>query len=261
MIYYPRPLNEARRLRSFCKPSLLLKKYSMSCCVVFVVATLSSLMTLPAAQGQTYEIDNDHTSLVFAVSHSGLSYTYGRFNKCVGDITVAERSEDQSFNFTIATNSIDTNNLLRDDHLKGRDFFNAEVFPKIEFQSVEMTSEEDVYTAKGVLKMRGVEKDFSMKLTKIGIGAGPRGDSRIGFFSKFTIQRSDFGIKTLPKIIGDQIAITLSFEGVLKPKPKSEDEKMEQAPVNTADAKERSDDSSELTDEVMPDAGFGILDN
>ena len=74
-----------------------------------------------------------------------------------------------------------------------------------------------MFEADGVLEIHGTEKDITIKLTKIGVGKGPRGKTRAGFFSKFSVKRSDFGIKTLPTVIGDQIAITLSFEAVLKP--------------------------------------------
>jgi len=146
-----------------------------------------------------------------------LSYAYGRFNKCSGQITIGEREDDQSLLFKIDAKSIDTNNPLRDDHLKGPDFFDVQAFPEIEFRSGKLTNDGDEFTAEGTLEMHGVKKDFTIQLTKIGIGKGPRGKTRVGFFSKFSVKRSDFGIKTLPTIIGNEIAITLSFEGILQP--------------------------------------------
>ncbi len=182
-----------------------------------VVAGIANL-----GQAQTFKIDNDHTSLVFAVSHSGLSYTYGRFNQCSGKISIGKSTDEQTFVFTVDSASIDTNNRLRDDHLKGPDFFDVQAFPTIEFRSVRLTQDGDKYTAVGVLALHGVKKDLTIELTKIGTGKGPRGKTRAGFFSKFAIKRSDFGIRSLPSIIGNQIALTLSFEGILtETEPKS----------------------------------------
>ncbi len=189
-----------------------------------LICLLIGVALANTGQAQTFEIDNDHTSLVFAVSHSGLSYTYGRFNKCSGQITMSETEQDQSFNFTVDAESIDTNNQLRDDHLKGPEFFDVRAFPKIEFRSVKLSNNEDDFTAEGTLEMHGVKKDITIKLTKIGIGKGPRGKTRAGFFSKFSVKRSDFGIKSLPTIIGNEIAITLSFEGILKPQAAKQSE-------------------------------------
>ena len=216
---------------------------------IWVVRTLVCLLICATfasiGQAQTYEIDNDHTSLVFAVSHSGLSYTYGRFNKCSGQITIGEEEADQSFLFTVDAKSIDTNNRLRDDHLKGPDFFDIRVFPKIEFRSVELSNDGDNFTAEGTLEMHGAKKDISIQMTKIGIGKGPRGKTRIGFFSKFSVKRSDFDIRSLPTVIGDEIAITLSFEGILKPK------KREQSEVEV-------EGSSGKTDSLQEE--FGVLE-
>jgi len=185
-------------------------------CLVICVSVARS------GQAQTFEIDNDHTSLVFAVSHAGLSYTYGRFNNCSGQIIVSKDVDQRSFVFTIDADSIDTNNQLRDDHLKGPDFFDVQAFPKIEFRSIDLKNEGDVYTVQGALSLHGVERDVTIEMTKIGLGRGPRGKARIGFFSKFSVKRSDYGIKSLPTVIGNEIAITLSFEGILKPKKGAE---------------------------------------
>ena len=53
----------------------------------------------------------------------------------------------------------------------------------------------------------------------IGVGKGPMGKTRGGFVTKFTLQRSHFGMDAWPKVIGDQIAVTFSFEGVLGDQP------------------------------------------
>lgn len=185
--------------------------------VPVVVCLLICVTFSKTGQTQTFEIDNDHTSLVFAVSHTGLSYTYGRFNKCAGQITLSKMQEDQSFVFKIESESIDTNNELRDQYLKGPEFFDVNAFPKIEFRSAKLSNDGNDFTAEGTLEMQGLKKDITIQMTKIGIGKGARGKTRVGFFSKFSVRRSDFGIKSLPTIIGNEVAITLSFEGILKP--------------------------------------------
>jgi polyisoprenoid-binding protein YceI len=204
-----------------------------------LVCLLIVFALAPAGQAQTFEIDNDHTSLVFAVSHSGLSYTYGRFNKCSGQISIGKTEKDQSFLFSIDAKSIDTNNPLRDDHLKGPDFFDVLAFPEIEFRSARLSNDGDDFTAEGTLTLHGIKKDVTIKMTKIGIGKGPRGKTRVGFFSKFSVKRSDFGITSLPTIIGNEIAITLSFEAILKAqKPGGSAVKTESGPLDAGGLQE-----------------------
>ena len=166
---------------------------------------------------QYFEVDNGHSSLIFAVSHSGLSYTYGRFEKCSGQILLKDNLDDTFFRFEIDVASINTNSRLRDDHLRGPEFFDTKKFPKIRFKSTSVKVEEATgnYIVAGLMSMHGVERRVKMPITLIGVGKGPMGKTRGGFITKFTIQRSDFGMEAWPKVIGDQIAITFSFEGVL----------------------------------------------
>lgn len=170
---------------------------------------------------QYFEIDNDHTSLLFAVSHAGLSYTYGRFEKCSGQVLLKKNVGESNFRFEIDVASINTNSRLRDDHLLSHEFFDAKEFSKITFDSTDVKRDgaSKNYVVTGMMSMHGVERKVTMPITMIGVGKGPMGKTRGGFVTKFTIQRSDFGIGSMAKVIGDQIAVTFSFEGVLKDAP------------------------------------------
>lgn len=170
---------------------------------------------------QYFELDNDHTSLLFAVSHAGLSYTYGRFEKCSGQVLIKEKANESYFRFEIDVSTINTNNRLRDDHLLGHEFFDAKEFPKITFTSTEVKRDgaSKNYVVTGMMSMHGVDRKVEMPITMIGVGKGPMGKTRGGFVTKFALQRSDFGIGSMAKVIGDQIAVTFSFEGVLKDAP------------------------------------------
>jgi polyisoprenoid-binding protein YceI len=170
---------------------------------------------------QDFELDNTHSSLLFAVSHAGLSYTYGRFENCSGQIHLADDPAETYFRFEIEVASINTNNRLRDDHLRGPEFFDVKQFPKIMFQSTKVERDQSGarFNVTGTMSMHGSPKKITMPINMIGVGKGPMGKTRGGFMTKFTLQRSDFGIDALPKVIGDQIAITFSFEGILSPPP------------------------------------------
>ena len=51
-------------------------------------------------------------------------------------------------------------------------------------------------------------------MKKLGEGPGPYGKYRCGFFCQTTINRSDFGMTNMIPNIGDQVAVTISFEGL-----------------------------------------------
>ena len=187
--------------------------------IVVRIAICTGVLFLPAsavqAQPVPYKIDNAHTSVIFAINHFGLSYTYGRFNQCGGTFAM-ENGEptSQGFSFVIDANSIDTNNEERDNHLRGPDFFNSTQFPEIQFKTTGFKKVDNEYQVTGDMQILDQIRTVTMPLKLVGIGNDPFGKERAGFFTKFTIKRSDFGMDAMTGSLGDNISITFSFEGV-----------------------------------------------
>ena len=183
------------------------------CCLLFV--TVMSLMSAQSANAQTYRIDNTHTAVIFAISHFGLSYTYGRFNEVSGSFEM-ENSEPTTagFNFTLITDSIDTNNEDRDNHLKGPEFFDVQQFPEITFKTTGFKKADGIYQVTGDLQILDQIQSVTLPVHLVGIGKGPFGKQRAGFLTKFEIKRSDFGMNKMKDQIGDKVSITFSFEGI-----------------------------------------------
>ena len=170
-----------------------------------------------ASAEDVFEIDNSHTSTLFSVSHFNIGYIYGRFNTCSGKATMNQKEPEKSkFEFKIESKSIDTNDIGRDNHLRGPDFFDSENHPTIEFKSTAVKVNRGNYEVTGKFKMLDVEKDVTIPFQLLGVGKGPFGNTRMGMIAKFSIKRSEFGIEKMLDSIGDDVAITFSFEGVLK---------------------------------------------
>ena len=169
-----------------------------------------------------YVVDPSHTSVIFGISHLGYSFTYGRFNKVSGDFTLdPAKPEAASFTLAIDAGSIDTNDAKRDDHLRGPDFLNTGEFPVISFKSnkvdVQKEGETTVYVVSGDLTMHGETKPVTLNLQKLGEGPGPMGqDFRTGFNCQTKLNRSEWGMTKMVPHIGDEVAVTISFEGVRK---------------------------------------------
>ncbi len=187
-----------------------------------LVAVAGSLLLGQSGFGaETYVIDDGHTSIIFGVSHMGYSYTYGRFNKMSGGYTLDREDPTASqIQLTISAASIDTNHQKRDDHLKGPDFFNVKQFPNITFQStaivVEQAKKGPLYNVTGDLTIHGVTRRVTLPLQKLGEGNGPAGKFRTGFHCETSLKRSEFGMTNMIPMIGDEVAITVSFEGILQ---------------------------------------------
>src|SRR5260370_36250599 len=72
-----------------------------------------------------YEIDPPHTFAYFDARHDVVGLVRGRFDKVAGTITVAKDPAACSLDVTIDASSISTQNILRDEDLRGPDFFDV----------------------------------------------------------------------------------------------------------------------------------------
>jgi polyisoprenoid-binding protein YceI len=188
-------------------------------CLAFLLAVSASARSVRA---DDFAIDNAHSSIIFGVSHLGYSITYGRFNNVSGKFTLdAKGPEASTFQVALDVASIDTNDAKRDEHLKGPDFFNAGEFPVITFKSTKVAPRKTetgiMLDVTGDLTMHGVTKPVTLELQKLGEGPGPGGnDFRTGFSGTAKLKRSDFGMTNMVGPVGDEVAITISIEGIRK---------------------------------------------
>lgn len=147
-----------------------------------------------APEPVTAEVDPVMSTVFFRIKWLGISNYYGRFNKFSGKITTVEGGVG-SCEFTVDASSVDTANEQRDNHLRSPDFFDVKQFPEIQFKSDKVADlGGGKHKAEGSLTMHGVTKPVTIEFMKTGSGKGFRGEMRLGYEGRFTIQRSDFGI-------------------------------------------------------------------
>ena len=184
--------------------------------------TLALVAAPNARADDVYDLDPSHFSIVFSVSHMGMSYTYGFFRQAQARVVLdRQNSAASQFQLIINADSIDTNNAQRDGHLKGPDFFDTAQFPSISFESTTVvlsTSAQRriIYQVTGNLTMHGVTREVTLPIELLGEGSGPDGKPHAGFITQTELKRSDFGMTRFVdnNMVGDAIAITVSFEGV-----------------------------------------------
>ena len=180
----------------------------------FTLATILVAYCTLARAADTYTVDPVHSSISFMISHAGISNIHGRFNDFSGKITIDQTDPAKSsFALTIPIESIDTNNVKRDEHLRAPDYFNAKQFPTMSFQSTKVSAVDGGYEVTGDLTLHGVTKPVSLKL-KGGdkVVEFPKGTKRVGLVSTFSIRRSDFGVSTEPSALGDEVPISIGIE-------------------------------------------------
>ena len=161
-----------------------------------------------------YSIDAGHSQALFRVKHSGVAWFWGRFNTVNGTVHLDDEDlTKSSVSIEIPVDSIDTGMEKLDNHLKSGDFFAAEEFPKMTFESVETRKVEgDTYAVVGDLTIHGVTKEVTLDVTITGRGKGRRGPVA-GFEATLDIKRSDYGVSYMVgEMLGDEVRLLVSLE-------------------------------------------------
>ena len=191
------------------------QRLAMSVLAALVVSVLGA--PVPARAADPYVVDAMHSSVYFKISHLGLSSVYGRFNSFTGSFTIdPSDAANCAFAMTIRTESIDTNNRKRDDHLRSPDFFNVKQFPAITFKATAVKPIQDGYEVTGDFTMHGVTKSIRFPLLGGRKAEFPKGVERTGFSTELTLKRSDFGMTKFAEALGDDVLVAISFEGTKK---------------------------------------------
>jgi polyisoprenoid-binding protein YceI len=166
---------------------------------------------------QDYTLDAAHAGCTFKISHLGLSWTFGRFKEMTGDVKLDRANPGAgSFNVVIKTESLDTDNAKRDQHLKSPDFLNTKQFPVITFQSSAIKAIDGGLEVAGNFTMHGVTKPLTLKLVGGRTAEFPKGVQRTGYSTEVTLRRSEFGIDRFAEAIGEDVIVAISFEAVKK---------------------------------------------
>jgi polyisoprenoid-binding protein YceI len=168
----------------------------------------------------SWTIDPAHTEVGFAVKHLMISTVKGRFTDVRGTVRMDERDPaGGEADVSIGVASITTGNADRDAHLRSADFFDAEHFPTIRFQSRRVEpGAQGAFLLHGDLTIRGVSRPVALEFHAEGTVLDPWGSRRAGFSGVLRIKRSDFGITWNQLIeaggvaVGDEVRITLEAE-------------------------------------------------
>ena len=131
-----------------------------------------------AVAGGKYNIDPSHSNLQFAVKHMVISDVKGTFQDFSGTVVYDEEEiGNSSVRITIKTESLNTGNDDRDNHLRSPDFFDAGQYPEITFQSKAIRKSGSGFVAAGTLTMHGVTKEIELPFEILGKVTDPWGNT------------------------------------------------------------------------------------
>jgi polyisoprenoid-binding protein YceI len=153
-------------------------------------------MNTDTAVKATWKLDAAHSEIAFKVKHMMIANVKGAFRKF--NATVVSEGEDFSkakVDVTIDAGSIDTNSTDRDKHLKSADFFDITAHPQITFRGTSLKKlDDDHYQLRGVLAMKGVEKEIALDVEFGGVVKDPYNREKAGFTVTGKINRKEWGL-------------------------------------------------------------------
>jgi polyisoprenoid-binding protein YceI len=159
----------------------------------------------------TFGLDPVHSSIGFAVKHSGVMTFKGSFGSYDARLA-AGRLEGSA---DVSSVEVDDPNLVG--HLQTPDFFDAERFPQLRFVSSSIERDGDVVSIAGDLTLRGETRPVELAGTISGPITDGYGKQRLGLDLETTVNRRDFGIDwsaELPgggQMLADDVLITANL--------------------------------------------------
>ena len=155
----------------------------------------------------TWELDPVHSTVGYAVRHSGVSL----FKGSLTDFSATLRNGVLEGSANVASITVNDENLQG--HLLSPDFFDAEQFPAVSFRSTQITVDDGAVTVEGDLEIRGA----TQPVTLAGTIAGPVGE-KLGLSLSAAIDRTAFGMTwnmELPSggfILDNEVTLTADLE-------------------------------------------------
>lgn len=152
--------------------------------------------TITEAIGTKWTIDPSHSDVLFKVKHLMITNVTGKFSDYTSELEMDEQDFTNSkIKFTAKTSSISTGTEQRDAHLKSPDFFDAEKFPELKFESVAITKTgENNYVVEGNLTIKDVTKSIKLNAEFGGTMINFYGNTKAGFEVTGAIKRKEFGL-------------------------------------------------------------------
>ncbi len=175
------------------------------------------------AELKPYTLDLGHAYVGWETEHLGLSSTRGRFDDFDGEFLIDDKHWEKSkIQFTVKTDSINSNHIGRDNHLKKSDFLNVEKYPKMTFasQSIAMKNKTQGKIL-GELTLHGVTAPLALDFEIVGNRQFPEFLPNydqlpaLGIIATGTLNRTDHGMTHVSfpgSPVPDEITLDIRFD-------------------------------------------------
>ncbi len=165
------------------------------CCVVFT-----------SRAQQLFAVTDAGSKIHFVIKNFGIK-TGGDFTGLAGAIKFDPKNlAASSFNVSVKSASIDTDNGSRDGHLRKEEYFDVAKYPTLNFVSTKITESTTAgrFYVFGNITIKGITKPV-----QFGFSALPK-DGGYFFEGKLDLNRRDFGVGGNSMSLSDNLSITLA---------------------------------------------------
>ncbi len=174
-----------------------MRKYHVLILVTFCFFGTQLAKAQKALSLQSYRVE-------YKIKNAGLN-TSGRFDKVSAEVVFDENNLDKSsISATIQVNSLNSGIGMRDKHLKGDDYFDAEKYPTITLRSTKLTKSGNIYLGTFNLIIKGVTQSIQFPFTVT------KKDNTFEFeATEFSVDRLTYGIGKSSVVLSNMVHLRI----------------------------------------------------
>ena len=161
----------------------------------------------------TYNVEPDHTEIMFGVKHLGFTTYYGIFSHASGTLVLDPTNPSASrLEVKVPVSSVLTPSSRLNQELQGEQWLNAAAYPDMTFRATKVTlTGVDKAQVDGELTLHGVTRPLTLQAKFNQAGENPLDHHyTVGFQARGVIKRSDFGVKAFVPMVGDDVRVNIS---------------------------------------------------
>jgi polyisoprenoid-binding protein YceI len=173
-----------------------------------ISAIIAFIIICTAAKAQSLLPVEAESKVHFVIKNFGIK-TGGDFTNLSGSINFNPKElATASFNVSVASKTVDTDNNARDKHLRKAEYFDVEKYPTINITSTKVTESSVAgrFYFTGNVTIKGVTKPIGFGFSATASGAG------YVFKGSFDINRRDFGVGGKSFALADKLTVELEVK-------------------------------------------------
>jgi polyisoprenoid-binding protein YceI len=184
-----------------------------------------TIMEQAVQNAVAWKVDPAHTGIEFSVKHF-FTPVRGRYEEYEIELAYDEaHPENSSVKARIDVGSINTRNEQRDEHLQSGDFFAADEYPHITFESTSVRAADDgKLVARGPLRIKDQEHEVELSIQVLGVKDVPEEmrealggiQQAASFHAELTVNRNDYdvgvGSWAAAAVVGREVKIEIALE-------------------------------------------------